>query len=206
MRCVPLTLNTWLGLWCCDDEWWNDKVGPWDILSQREACSWRCGDTAVGQRERGDMCAAITVLQRRLPPPYHSSETRAFVFVTTPRLLNSISEDWHTCDILSILDLSLSSLTSAVFFAACARKDGATTKKWTARPVRVDRSAKANNVVYLCVLFRQKPSPLSPFLHNLVHLRETAQLHSTLWNDSYKSNVLCPGRNLMPHTNLSCAI
>lgn len=60
-----------LGLWSGDDRRWNDKVGPWDIPSQREACSWRCGDTAAVQRESGDMWVAITLLHRRLPPHPH---------------------------------------------------------------------------------------------------------------------------------------
>lgn len=80
----PHVSNTWLGVWSRDDERWNDKVGPWDISSQREACSWRCSDTAGFQRESGDVREAITALWRRSAQRYQSGETRAFVFVTTP--------------------------------------------------------------------------------------------------------------------------
>lgn len=51
-----------------------------------ERCFWRCRDTAVVQRERGDMSVEITGVQRRLPLCRVSEgwEMRARVSVTRP--------------------------------------------------------------------------------------------------------------------------
>lgn len=201
----PHVRDTWLGVWSRDDEWWNDKVGPWDISSQREACSWRCRDTAAFQRESGDVREAITAPRRRSARRYQSGERREPLsllrHLSAQQYLRGLTHLWHP--------LSHSSSFSSRHL--CAWTDGAATEQRTARPVNADGPAKANSLVCLCSISTQ-PEHLCPLLHNLAHVRETARLHSPLWNDSHKNNVLCPRRNLMPHTiratgkRLSCAI
>lgn len=141
---------------------WNDKVGPWDIPSQREACSWRCGDTAAVQRESRDMWVAITLLHRRLPPP-HPTHTHSLALIRAQRreplslfrhpsvqqYLWKLAHLWHPPCSWSFTFMHLrGSLCCRCKKRKRKEKLVGQLKKWTAGPVRGARSAKHKPLLF----------------------------------------------------------
>lgn len=117
--------------------------------------------------------------------PLSERRDESLCLCSDTHLFNSIYEDWHTCDILPALDLSLLS-TYVVLFAAGAkkkkRKVGRTSKKVNSRTRA--RGSFCQTQAFYCFLFvlsRHNLNLSLPFLHNLAQpLRKSQTSLGTL--------------------------
>lgn len=159
--------NLWMGLWICEDEWWNNNVGP----SPKEK---GVSEDAETQR-RYCMCVEITGVQRRLPSYDFSEwwEMWACVSVMGPICSMISTKTDTTVQWRSVCCWSLTSKCFCNFIRCqCKKRCGTTTtfyltpyttsgvsfqalygvlnaKRWTGWPIQVDWSAKANSFLFL---------------------------------------------------------